>query len=81
MNQRFEESDWMSRNKSKELKDFLIFARKKISPQLSEAPIWVVQRSGSRKYNLHQHRNWRETHLALGFHNRVKKRKKHKKGV
>lgn len=69
----------MSSRKDKELKDFLISTRKHKSPRLSEAPVWVIQRSGKRYFNQHQQRNWRETHLALEYHNKTRRRKKHKK--
>jgi ribosomal protein L39E len=69
----------MSTRKEKEFKDFLVKARKKRSQQLSEAPVWVIQRAGKRYFNRHQQRNWRETHLARDYHNKKRKRKKHKK--
>ncbi len=69
----------MSSRKDQEKKDFLIHARKKRSQQLSEAPIWVIQRAGKRYFNRHQQRNWRETHLALGYHNKARRQKKHKR--
>lgn len=57
----------MSTRKSKEQKDFLITIRKTHSSQLSPAPVWVIQKSGKRKYNPKQQRNWRETHLMDGY--------------
>lgn len=69
----------MSSRKEKELKDYLISARKKRSEKLSEAPVWVIQRAGKRFFNRHQQRNWRETHLALGYHNKTRRQTKHKK--
>lgn len=68
----------MSKRKDQEFKDFLITARKKKSPKLSDAPIWAIQKAGKRMFNKSQHRNWRETKLALGYHNQQKKKKKHK---
>lgn len=69
----------MTNRKDQELKDFLINARKKNSSKLSDAPIWVIQKAGKRFYNPRQHRNWRETHLGLKYHNMIRSRKKNKK--
>lgn len=69
----------MSKRKDQELKDFLISARKKRSPKLSDAPIWAIQKAGKRMFNQKQQRNWRETHLARDYHNQQRNKKKHRK--
>jgi ribosomal protein L39E len=60
----------MSSNKDEELKQFLISARKKIGPGLTNAPVWVLQKAGRRIWNPKQHRNWRETSLGKEFRKR-----------
>lgn len=77
----------MSRNKDKELKDFLIATRKKIGPSITNAPFWVIQKAGRRIWNRRQKRHWRDTDLGKKFKkikrkqkdNRVKGRKHFKK--
>ncbi|MBU0636422.1 hypothetical protein KKE06_05335 [Candidatus Micrarchaeota archaeon] len=69
----------MAKRKDQELKDFLISARKRKSPKLTDAPIWAIQRAGKRMFNQTRQRNWRETHLARPYHNQQKKKKKCKK--
>tara|TARA_Y100000310_G_scaffold327497_1_gene393960 strand:- start:146 stop:340 length:195 start_codon:yes stop_codon:yes gene_type:complete len=63
----------MGSNKSKEKKQFLISARKKIGPGLTNAPVWVLQKAGKRIWNPKAHRNWRETSLGKEFKKREKK--------
>lgn len=62
----------MSKNKSKELKDFLVTVRKHHSAKITAAPIWVIQRAGKRIFNKKQKKHWRETSLTEGFHQRQK---------
>lgn len=58
---------FMSSNKDQELKKYLISARKKIGPGLTNAPVWVMQKAGKRIWNPKAHRNWRETSLGAKF--------------
>lgn len=60
----------MSSRKDSELKQFLIAARKKIGPGLTNAPVWVLQKAGRRIWNPKQRRNWRETRLGKEFRKR-----------
>ena len=62
----------MTSRKDEDLKQFLISARKKIGPGLTNAPVWVLQKAGRRIWNPKSRRNWRETSLGKEF----KKRKK-----
>lgn len=66
----------MARAKDKEKKDFLIAARKKIGPGITNAPIWVIQRAGRRIFNKRQKRNWREADLGKRFKKAKRKQAK-----
>ena len=57
----------MARNKSEELKEFLISERKQIGPGLTNVPVWIMQKSGKRIWNKRQNRHWRRTHLGKRF--------------
>ena len=63
----------MSSRKDEDLKEFLISARKKIGPGLTNAPVWVLQKAGKRIWNPKRNRNWRETSLGAQFRKRKKK--------
>ena len=67
----------MARNKEKALKDFLISVRKRVSPGVTSAPVWVLQKAGKRIWNKSAKRHWRRTEFGLKF----RKRQKHKSGV
>jgi len=54
----------MARYKEKEKKDFLISARKKIGPGISNAPVWIVQKKGERVWNTKQKRHWKNVDLG-----------------
>lgn len=54
----------MARNKDEDKKGFLISARKKIGPGLTNAPVWVLQKAGKRIWNKKQKRHWRRTNLG-----------------
>ncbi len=54
----------MARYKEKEKKDFLISARKKIGPGLTNAPVWIVQKKGERIWNTKQKRHWKNVDLG-----------------
>lgn len=62
----------MSKNKSRELKDFLVSVRRHHSPKITPAPIWVIQRAGKRIFNKKQKKHWRETSIAEEFDQRQK---------
>ncbi len=68
----------MSSRKSKRKKDFLIAIRKRHSDRLAPAPVWTIQRKGSRIFNPKQQRNWRETHLMLEYKQQKKQTAGHK---
>ncbi len=68
--------------KSGKFKQFLISARKKIGPGVTNAPIWVSQKAGKRIWNNRAKRHWREADLGKKFEKSKRKqeqRKKHKK--
>ena len=67
----------MARNKEKALKDFLISVRKRVSPGVTSAPVWVLQKAGKRIWNKSAKRQWRRTEFGRKF----RKRQKHKAGV
>ncbi len=62
----------MARNKKKELKDFLISVRKRVSPGVTSAPVWVLQKAGKRIWNKSAKRHWRRTEFGLKFRKRLK---------
>ena len=66
----------MARNKEKALKDFLISVRKRVSPGVTSAPVWVLQKAGKRIWNKSAKRHWRKTEFGLKF----RKRQKNKAG-
>ncbi len=66
----------MARNKEKALKDFLISIRKRVSPGVTSAPVWVLQKAGKRIWNKSAKRHWRRTEFGLKF----RKMKKNKAG-
>ncbi|HZX34146.1 MAG TPA: hypothetical protein VFF09_02080 [archaeon] len=57
-------SDEMSRNKDSDKKEFLISARKKIGPGVTNAPVWILQKAGKRIWNKKGKRHWRSTELG-----------------
>jgi ribosomal protein L39E len=67
----------MSTNKSEEKKEFLISARKKIAPGITNVPVWILQKAGKRIYNKKAKRHWRQTSLGKLF---KKKQEEQKKG-
>ena len=54
-------------NKTQEKKEFLISARKKIGPGVTNAPVWILQKAGKRIWNKKGHRHWRSTELGNLF--------------
>ena len=62
----------MARNKEEKKKKFLIAARKKIGPGLTNAPVWVMQKAGKRIWNKRQKRHWRETSLGQLYSKKLK---------
>jgi len=63
----------MAVNKSQQLKDFLISIRKKVSPSIMSAPVWVMQKAKKRIYNTHRKRHWRRTKFGKQFRKLVKR--------
>ncbi|MEK6957928.1 MAG: hypothetical protein AABW99_03050 [archaeon] len=53
--------------KTQEEKEFLISARKKIGPGLTNAPVWILQKAGKRIWNKKSKRHWRQTDLGTMF--------------
>ena len=64
----------MAVNKSQQLKDFLISIRKKVSPSVMSAPVWIMQKAKKRIYNAHRKRHWRRTDFGKEFRKRIKRR-------
>ncbi len=54
----------MTRNKSREKKEFLFAQRKKIGPGYLNTPVWIIQKAGKRIWNRRQKRNWRTTEFG-----------------
>ena len=54
----------MSKNKEKEVKDFLISERKKIGAGITSAPVWIMQKAEKRIYNARQKRTWKNIDLG-----------------
>ena len=54
----------MSRNKDKDLKDFLRAQREKVGTGYTGAPVWVMQKAGKRIWNKKQKKNWRTTEFG-----------------
>jgi len=70
----------MARNKEKELKDFLIAARKKVGQSITKAPFWAVRKKGRRILERKQKRQWRNSELGIEFKRAKRKQRKIKKG-
>ena len=68
----------MAGNKKKELKDFLIAARKKVGQSITKAPFWAVRKKGKRILEKKQKRHWKQSELGLEF-KRAKKKQAGKK--
>ncbi|MFH1588030.1 MAG: hypothetical protein ABIA76_01690 [Candidatus Diapherotrites archaeon] len=71
----------MARNKTEEKKEFLIATRKKISPGVTNAPVWILQKAGKRIWNPKAKRHWRSTDLGKLFKKTVKQQERKKKGI
>jgi ribosomal protein L39E len=54
----------MSRNKSREKKEFLFAQREKIGKGFTGAPVWVMQKAGKRIWNKTSNRHWRRTKMG-----------------
>lgn len=57
----------MASNRDSEKKDFLIAARKKIGPGLTNAPVWIMQKAGKRIWNKKAKRHWKRADLGKLF--------------
>ena len=53
--------------KDQGLKEYCIAQRKKIKQGVSAAPVWVMMKSGDRKWNKKGKRNWRRTTLGHDY--------------
>lgn len=54
----------MSSHKTKEMKKFIISTRKKITPGLTNAPVFAMQKKRKRIYNTKGKRHWRSIDLG-----------------
>lgn len=66
----------MAGNKKKELKEFLIAARKKVGQSITKAPFWAVRKKGKRIFEKKQKRHWKNTELGIEFKRTEKKQEK-----
>ncbi|MCD6434369.1 MAG: hypothetical protein J7L14_02050 [Candidatus Diapherotrites archaeon] len=57
----------MAKNKTKELKDFLISLRKKVGSGISTVPVWLIQKAGKRLTNPKQRRSWKQIDAGKKF--------------
>jgi hypothetical protein len=57
----------MSSNKTKEFKKFAISTRKKITPGITNAPVFAMQKKRKRIYNTKGKRHWRGIDLGKMF--------------
>ena len=60
----------MAKNKDGEFKEFLVSARKKIRPGMTNAPVWVLQKAGKRIWNPKSKRTWKQVDLGKLFRKR-----------
>ena len=67
----------MAKNKDSEFKEFLISARKKVRPGLTNAPVWVLQKAGKRIWNPKSKRTWKQVDLGKLFRKRAHRPKRH----
>jgi len=65
----------MAKNKDQEFKDFLVSARKKIRPGLTNAPVWVLQKAGRRIWNPKSKRTWKQADLGKLYRKRKHREK------
>ena len=66
--------------KDKELKDFLIAERKRTGTGTTTAPVWAMQKAGTRIYNKHAKKHWRETSFGAKFRKLKRKERNFKSG-
>lgn len=57
----------MSTHKDPEFKKFVISTRKKVTPGLTNAPVFAMQKKRKRIYNLKGKRHWRGVELGKMF--------------
>ncbi len=69
----------MAKNKDQEFKDFLVSARKKIRPGMTNAPVWVLQKAGRRIWNPKGKRTWKEAGLGKLYRKRKHRAKASKR--
>ncbi|MFH0969938.1 MAG: hypothetical protein V1776_00540 [Candidatus Diapherotrites archaeon] len=65
----------MSSNKTKEFKKFVISTRRKITPGITNAPVFAMQKKRKRIYNTKGKRHWRSIELGSMY------KKKNRKAV
>ena len=65
----------MAKNKEGEFKEFLVSARKKIRPGMTNAPVWVLQKAGKRIWNPKGKRDWTEVDLGKIYRKRKHREK------
>lgn len=68
----------MARNKEQGKKEFLIAARKKVGPGLTNAPFWAMQKKGDRIWNKKGKRHWRSADLGKLFEKNQRKQERNK---
>jgi ribosomal protein L39E len=69
----------MARHKEKELKEFLIAARKKTRPSVSSAPVWCIQKKGERIWNPKAKRHWKQTSFGHDYRESVRNKRRAKR--
>lgn len=57
----------MSSHKKKEMKDFIISTRKRITPGITNAPTFAMQKKRKRIYNTKGKRHWRGVDMGKMF--------------
>lgn len=69
----------MSSNKSHELKQFLIHARKSTGPGYTSAPVQMMRKANKRIYSTKQKRSWKNAEFGEKFRSRQDKLKNAKR--
>ncbi len=66
----------MSSRKEKELKEFIISARKKLLSGIGSAPIWIFQKANKRIFSRKQKRHWKRCDFGKQYRKRMLKAKR-----
>ncbi len=71
----------MSTHKDKEFKQFVISTRKRITPGLTNAPVFAMQKKRKRIYNVKGKRHWRGIDLGKMFKKKNKNKHRNIRGT